>query len=209
MKAFDIENWNRKAQFEFFKNYEDPFFNIAANLEVTRLYDHCKENKLSFSLACIYTALKAMNEITEFKLRIKNGNVYFFEEIHIGSTILNDDNSFSFCYFQNQTSITEFDKYGKKLIVNIKREPNFEPMEKAIDVVHCTILPWISFTGFKHARKGDERLKGIPKIVFGKLFNENEVKKIPFAVEGHHALMDGYHVALLFTKMQQFIDELH
>ena len=38
-----------------------------------------------------------------------------------------------------------------------------------------------------------------------KVFSENDNKKIPFSVEGHHALMDGYHVALLLEKMQNFI----
>ena len=164
MKVFDIEKWNRKTQFKFFKNYEDPFFNITANLEVLELYNYCKQHNLSFSLACIYMALKAINEITEFKLRFKDGDVYVFDEVHIGSTILNDDNTFSFCYFQNQTSIFEFDKSGKNLVESHKKGAKFEPKEAAIDVVHCTTLPWVSFTGFKHARNGDEGKKGIPKI---------------------------------------------
>ena len=63
MKVFDIENWNRKTQFKFFKNYEDPFFNITANLEVSNLYNYCKQHNLSFSLACIYMALKAINVV--------------------------------------------------------------------------------------------------------------------------------------------------
>ncbi|MBG7630682.1 MAG: chloramphenicol acetyltransferase, partial [Bacteroidetes bacterium] len=44
--------------------------------------------------------------------------------------------------------------------------------------------------------------------VFGGLFNENGSKKIPFSVEVHHALMDGYHVGLLFKNMQQYINNL-
>jgi len=208
MKEFDIANWNRKTQFEFFKTYEDPFFNITANLEVSNLYDFCKKNNLSFSLACIYVALKCMNEIEEFRLRIINKKVVVFEKIHIGSTILNDDNTFSFCYYYHNTSIFEFDKAGKKVLENHKKGIVFEPKEEMLDLAHCSTLPWISFTGFKHARKGDEAEKGIPKIVFGKLFNENQTKKIPFSVEVSHALMDGYHVALLFDKMQQFINKL-
>jgi len=208
MKRFDVKNWNRKRQFEFFKDYEDPYFNITANLEVSELYNYCKQHNLSFSLACIYISLKAINEITEFKLRFKDGEVYILDKVHIGSTILNDENIFSFCYFQDQSSIFEFDKSGKNAVESHKKGTKFEPKETVINVVHCTTLPWVSFTGFKHARNGDEGTKGIPKIVFGKLFNENETKKIPFSVEVHHALMDGYHVALLFKKMQQYIDKL-
>jgi len=63
MKEFDVENWNRKAQYEFFKDYADPFFNITANLNVTNLYTFCKKNELSFSLACIFIAIKHINDI--------------------------------------------------------------------------------------------------------------------------------------------------
>ena len=210
MKAFDVENWNRKKHYEFFKTYEDPFFNITSNIEVTNLYNYCKKQQISFSLSCLYVAIKCINEITEFKLRLNNGKVYVFEEVHIGSTILNDDNTFSFCYFdyQKRLSLHDFVKAGQHIIEDHKRGVKFEAKEEAIDVVHCTTLPWVSFTGFKHARNGDEGSKGIPKIVFGKLFDENNSKKMPFSVEVHHALMDGFHVATLFSKMQLFIDDL-
>jgi len=208
MKEFDIENWYRKSQYEFFKTYKDPFFNITSNLDVTNLYNYCKENELSFSLACIYIAVRCVNQIEEFKLRIYNNKVVKFDEIKIGSTVLNDDNTFSFCYFNCEKSIKVFDVKGKKVIEDHQKGIDFDPALNALDLVHCSTLPWISFTGFKHARKGDEGKKGIPKLVFGKYYEDNDRKKIAFSVEVHHALMDGYHVALLFEKMQNYIQNL-
>jgi chloramphenicol O-acetyltransferase type A len=209
MKKFETENWIRKSQFDFFKAYEDPFFNITSNLNVVNLYNFCKKNELSFSLACIFVAIKCINEIPEFKLRFFNGEVYMFDSVDIGTTILNNDTTFSFCYFENQSTIFEFDKKGKAVIENHKKGITFKPEENLLGLIHCSTLPWISFTGVKHARKGDEAEHGIPKIIFGKIFVENETKKIPFSVEANHALMDGYHVALLFEKMQNFINQLN
>ena len=155
MKEFDVENWNRKSQYDFFKNYEDPFFNITANLEVANLYTYCKQHNLSFSLACLYVAIKSMNEIMEFKLRFKNGKVYSCDVLHIGSTILNNDDTFSFCYFEYQPTILDFDKKGKAIIENHhKKNKKFEAKEEGLNLVHCTTLPWVSFTSFKHARNG-------------------------------------------------------
>jgi len=208
MKEFDVENWNRKAQYEFFKDYADPFFNITANLNVTNLYTFCKKNELSFSLACIFIAIKHINDIPEFRLRIKNDRVVQYDTIPIGSTVLNDDTTFSFCEFPYTNSIFEFDTNGKSILKKHKEGVTFDAQEDEVQMVHCSTLPWVSFTGMKHARKGDEGGKGIPKIVFGKWFEENEVKKIPFSVEVHHALMDGLHIGLLFEKMQQYINEL-
>lgn len=208
MQEFDVENWNRKNQFNFFKEYEDPFFNLTANVDVTNLYQFCKKQKLSFSLACIYVAIKSINEILEFKLRFFNGKVVLFDEVNIGSTVLNGDNTFSFCDFSLKPSIEGFIIEGSKVIENHKKGVKFDPQENEVGIVHCSTLPWVSFTGMKHARKGNEGSKGIPKIVFGKWFEENNIKKIPFSVEAHHALMDGFHVGLLFEKMQNYINNL-
>jgi len=128
--------------------------------------------------------------------------------VHIGSTILNDDNTFSFCDFVYQPTIFEFISNAKKVIEEHRNGAKFEVKEEQLDIIHCSTVPWISFTSIKHARKGDEKSMGIPKIVFGKMFDENEIKKIPFSVEAHHALMDGFHVSILLSKMQQFINEL-
>ena len=208
MKEFDVENWNRIAQHNFFKTYEDPFFNITANLEVSNLYNYCKQHHLSFSLACLYVALKSANEITEFKLRFKNDKVYVFETVNIGSTVFNDDLTFSFCDFKFLPTMSEFDVNGKMVLENHKNGIVFNAQEDQLGIIHCSTIPWVSFSGFKHARNGNEGLQGIPKVVFGKIFTENEIKKIPFSVEVHHALMDGYHVGLLYEKMQKFINEL-
>jgi len=208
MKELNIDNWSRKSQYDFFKSYEDPFFNLTANLDVTKLYSYCKQHNLSFSLACIFVAIKSINEIPEFKLRIKNRKVYQYDSVNIGSTVLNDDNTFSFCDFPLSNSIIEFDTVGKNIIKEHKQGVKFDPQEDEVQIVHCSTLPWVSFTSIKHARKGDEAGKGIPKIVFGGMFVEEEKRKIPFSVEVHHALMDGYHVSLLIKNMQQFINEL-
>src|SRR5688500_10450296 len=96
-KEIDVENWNRKTTYEFFKNYEDPFFNITANLDVTVLYRFCKANNLSFSLANLFYSLQTANEIRELKIRLKGEKPVEFDTIHATQTILQPDETFSFC----------------------------------------------------------------------------------------------------------------
>ncbi len=208
MKVINLENWERKSQFNFFRNYEDPFFNIIATLDVTYLYSFCKKHNLSFFLAGLFVANKAMNQIPAFKLRLKNDEVIEFDKIHIDSTVLNADGTFSFCHFETQPNIFEFVKNGRKVIEEHKKGVVFDPRENELDMVHSTTIPWVSITGFKHARNGNEKYIGIPKIVFGKFYMDKERKIMPFSVEVHHALMDGIHVGLLFEKMQSIINTL-
>ena len=208
MKEINIENWERKNQFEFFKNYEDPFFNVTATLDVTNLYKYCKKNKLSFFLAGLYTANQAMNKILAFRLRLMKGKVVEFDRIHIDSTVLNDDETFSFCHFETFPTFLEFMQNGEKVLLDHKNGIIDDSHVYDLDVVHSTTIPWISITSIKHARNGDEKDLGIPKIVFGKYYEDKNRKIMPFSVEVHHALMDGLHVGLLFQKMQEFINSL-
>ena len=208
MNKFDINSWNRKAQYEFFKNYNDPFFNLTTNIDVTGLYNYCKEKNISFFLACLHYALETANEILEFRLRIIDDQVYEFDSIDIGSTVLNDDNSFPFCHFEKQESILKFESSGKEVLKKHQENKYFVSNKDIINVIYASSIPWISFTSIKHARDIEREKSGIPKFVFGKYFKEDNYLNMPFSIEVHHALIDGYHVGKFIENFQKRIDNL-
>lgn len=208
MKVFNTKGWYRENQFEFFKNYEDPFFNITTQIDVTRLQNYCHKQRKSFSLGCIFVAIKAINSIEEYKLRFSNGQVVLFDQVNVGSTILNDDNSFSFCDFQFAEEFDAFVNAAVEVIANYNQHRMHESHLDPLAMVHCTTIPWVEISGFKHARKGDEKAQGIPKLVFGKRFEEGGKYKISFSIEQHHALVDGYHVGQLIQKMEAIMAAL-
>ncbi|HEX6126032.1 MAG TPA: chloramphenicol acetyltransferase [Pyrinomonadaceae bacterium] len=203
----DIETWERKTTYEFFLDYEDPFFNITANLDVTRLYRYCKDNGLAFSLAALFLSLQTANEIREFRLRMLNGQVVEFDKVEATQTILNNDETFSFCYFELKDDIFEFDRAGKLARDRYKALRTFDVEADRIDLIYYSAIPWVSFTSFKHASRYDNR-QTVPRMVFGKMFDDGQVKKMPFSVEVHHALVDGIHVGKFFNLYQEKIDSL-
>ncbi len=204
-KDVDVENWNRKNTFEFFKNFEDPFFNITANLDVTALYRFCKEKNLSFALANLFYSLAAANEIREFKIRLKDGKLTEFETIHATQTILQADETFSFCYFEMKPDVFEFNHSGQIALEKYKALNTFDVETERIDLIYYSVIPWISFTSFKHASRFDNQ-QTVPRIVFGKVFDEAQTKKMPVSVEVHHAIMDGIHVGKFFRSLQEKFD---
>ena len=203
----DIDTWERKTTYEFFLDYEDPFFNITANLDVTRLYKFCKDNGLAFSLGALFLSLQAANEIREFRLRLLNGQVLEFDRVEATQTILNDDETFSFCYFESKNDIHEFDRAGKAAREKYKLLKTFDVEADRIDLIYYSAIPWVSFTSFKHASRHDNR-QSVPRMVFGKMFDEGPLKKMPFSIEVHHALVDGIHVGRFFNLYQEKIDSL-
>ena len=201
----DIENWPRKTTYEFFRNYEDPFFNFAANLDVTSVYRFCKTNGLSFALTGLYYSLVAANEIREFRIRLVDGRLVEFDRVHATQTILNDDETFSFAYYEMKDDVFEFNRLGKEATAKYKALKTFDVEADRQDMIYYSVIPWVSFTSFKHATRLD-KTQTVPRIVFGKLFDESERKLMPLSVEANHAIMDGYHVGRFFTRFQEMIN---
>lgn len=207
MKFVDIENWNRKTIYEYFKDYQDPFFNLTANLDVTELYHFCKEKKLSLSLANLFYTLQTANEIREFRIRLKNDRLVEFEKIHATMTISQPDETFSFCYFEMQENVFEFDEVGKMAVEKFTKAKTFNVMRDRFDLIYSSVIPWVSFTSFKHASRLDNKFT-IPRMVWGKMFDDAGRKKLPHSVEVHHALCDGFHVGKYFVSLQEKLDKI-
>jgi chloramphenicol O-acetyltransferase type A len=205
MKPVDIDNWNRKSAYEYFKDYEDPFFNITANLDVTALYGFCKTNGLSFSLTSLFYSLAAANDIREFRIRFAGEELVEFERIHGTQTILNDDESFSFCYYENRGDVFEFDRAGKEATEKYKALKTFDVENDRLDLIYYSVIPWISFTSFKHAARAGNR-QSVPRIVFGRIFEANGRRMMPHSVEVSHAIADGIHVGRYFESLQEKFD---
>jgi len=84
----DLKKWNRKELFYFFKEYEQPFFNICADVDVTSLVKFTKERNISFFKSSLYLSLKTANEIEPFRYRIRANKLIVAEVIDGGSTVL-------------------------------------------------------------------------------------------------------------------------
>jgi len=201
----DVENWPRKATYEFFRDYEDPFFNLTATVDVTRLYRFTRESGLSISLASLFSVMTAANEIREFRIRLLDGRLVEFDRIHATQTILNDDETFSFAYFEMQPDVFKFDETGKAAVEKYKKLKTFDVESDRVDLIYFSVIPWVSFTSFKHATRLD-RTQTVPRIVFGKIFDDGPRKRMPLSVEANHTIMDGFHLGKLFNRFQELID---
>ena len=206
-RKIDLETWERRSTFEFFKDFEDPYFNITANLNVARLYDMCKSNDLAFSLAFLFYSLETANEIREFRRRMIGESVVEFDRVEATQTILNEDKTFSFSYYRLQDNVIEFVSEGRVSRDKYLSLKTFDVETDRLDLIYYSAFPWVSFTSFKHASRLNNR-QTIPRMVFGKMFEENGSRKMPFSVEAHHAMMDGYHVGLYYETLQQKLNSL-
>lgn len=206
-RTIDLPTWSRKDLYYHFLGFDDPFFNLTAQVDVTRLISYCKTQNHSLFLTYMFLATNAVNEVPAFRLRILNNQPVEFLKIHSGSTILNPDDTFSFCYFDQESNLRRFLNKGRIAIEELRKKGGLEPQDGQLDLIHCSTIPWVSFTSFKHARRGGDQ-DSIPKLVFGKVFEQNGKQWMPVSVEVHHALADGLHVGRFIERFQQKIRSL-
>lgn len=201
----DIERWSRRRQFEFFRDYENPFFNICANLDVTRLWRLTRAEKdISFFIAYHFFSIKAANQVEPFRYRLRGDRVFVHDRIHAGTTLLLADENFTFVYFDYTEDFEAFQTRAKAA-VEVAKTGGSRLDERADrdDLIYHSVIPWITFTSISHARKG-ERVESVPKIAFGKCRTDGDRTGMPVSVEVHHALMDGLHVGRYFEKLESY-----
>lgn len=205
MKVIDIDKWDRKNHFHFFKQMDYPHFNICANLDITEFHKFIKENENPFFISIMYAATKAANSIKEFRYRIKEDKVVEYEIISPSFTIINSSEVFGFCEGKYVEVFNDFKVNTSKRIEMAKDNVNLDDEPGKDDIIYITSIPWISFNSITHPIHMNP-VDCIPRIAWGKYFEENGRIKLPLSVQVHHALVDGVHVGQYFTRLQEILD---
>jgi chloramphenicol O-acetyltransferase type A len=210
MRYLDLENWNRKEHFDFYRQFEEPFFGVTVNVDITIAKASAKELNTSFFLYYLHQSIKAINEIEAFRYRITASNqVVIHDKIDAGSTVGRSDGTFGFGYFPFSKDYKAFEKMGKEGIQYVQDSKGImlsKPPSGLDDIIHYSVLKWIKFTSFSHARAFGFK-DSIPKIMFGKAFQEGDKLLMPMSVHVHHALMDGFHIGQYIDRFQYFLDQ--
>ena len=207
-RYLEIETWNRRRQFEFFKNFDNPYFNICANVDVTNLRDVTRVSKdISFFIAYHFLSMKAANEVEPFRYRLREDRVLVHDRIHAGTTLLLPDETFTFVYFDYQDSFQVFHGLANAAVETaLSGVSRLDEREEQDDLIHHSVIPWITFSSISHARNWG-RQDSVPKIAFGKYRKEGDLLKMPVSVEVHHALVDGLHVGRYFEKLAGYLSD--
>ena len=205
-QQLDLDNWPRKQHYQFFKTFDEPFFGITVQVDMTAAYQHCKQQGYSFFQYYLYQTLRAANATEPFRYRIRGEQVYILDQISASATINRADGTFGFSYIPFQDSYPAFVREAQSEIARIQNSHGLDPGVAGDDVIHFSSLPWLNFTSLSHARSF-KFPDSCTKISFGKMSDQNGSLHMPISIHVHHALMDGLHVANMVETLQKFLQE--
>ena len=86
-------------------------------MDVTNLVNYCKENNQSFFVNYLYFALRELNAIPEFRMRVHDGDPYLYDKVDCSFTVAN-----TFGYFANRSvAFTDYSAFfGTDLEILLK-----------------------------------------------------------------------------------------
>jgi chloramphenicol O-acetyltransferase type A len=210
MRIIDLATWPRRRHFALFHGFDNPHFGLCANVDITRARAELKERGLPVTPALIYLLARAANAIPEFRHRIRgagaDAQVVEHEWAHPSPTVLPEDGLFSFCTIPFHPDPARFLPDAQARLQDAVRQPSLEDVPGADDLLYMTCIPWISFTGVQHPMHL-RPVDSIPRIAWGRFFEEGGRLKMPLAVQGHHALMDGVHLGRYYALAQELLDQ--
>ena len=209
MKKFlDLENWNRKEHFLFFKQMQEPFFGATVDIDCTKAYQSSKTLNTSFFIYYLYKTLVAVNAFENFRYRILNTHIYIHDQIDGSATISREDGTFGFSLIEYHSDYAIFEQTAIAEIERIQSTTGLFTREfKEDNVIHISAIPWLDFTSLSHARSMTFP-DSCPKISFGKMtIHENGRRTFPMSIHVHHGLMDSIHVGQMVDYFQELMDE--
>jgi chloramphenicol O-acetyltransferase type A len=205
-QKLDLDTWNRKEHFLFFKQMDEPFYGITTTIDCTQAYAKAKTLGISFFSYYLHKTLAAVNTVENFRYRIIEDEVYIFDVIDASATVMREDKTFGFSYMAYAEDPIDFAQIVQTEIDRIQTTTGIFTREYPENLIHFSALPWINFTSLSHARSFTWP-DSCPKISFGKLMDDKGTQSMPISVHVHHGLVDGYHVGLFIERLQQLMNE--
>ncbi len=140
-----MDTWNRAELFREFIGMTTSIYDMTVRMDVTNLINYCKENGKSFFINYLYLALRELNAIPEFRMRVHNGEPYLYNRVDCSFTVANN-----YGYFVNRsTKFAEYEAFYQNVSTiaeKAKNEKNTHPENS--DLSRTDLIYFRSFRGW-------------------------------------------------------------
>lgn len=200
-REIDMTNDPRRAQFEYFQTFLNPYAAVTVDCDITPL--RRRAEKLPFFLSVLYCAINAANEVPELRRRIREGRAIEFDKCFSSHTVALDNGSYCYCRLDCAMPFDEFLPYAQAAVEAAKTEQVCEDDEDADQLFFVSSLPWLSFTAISLPvpQPPDSNVR----ITFGKFFERDGKILLPVSLCAHHSLADGVHLARFYDNFEHLV----
>ena len=195
----DLSNDPRRAQFDYFRNFRDPYVSVTVPVDITRL----RERGTPLFLSYLWCAIRAANAVPELRRRIDGDRVVEYDRCLSSHTVALPNGSYCYCTLDCEKPFDEFLPYAQAETERAKRTASLTDGADAAQLFFVTALPWLPFASL--SLPVPEPPDSNVRISFGGITEQNGRSLLPVNLTAHHALADGIHLSRFFAAMQERI----
>ena len=202
-KIIDETNWKRAFHCQVFRNSIEPSYCVSLELDITNFLKKIRKDNLSFTLSLIYLVSRCANDIEEFRYRFLDGKIVLYDKINTAFTYLNKETElFKVVNVEMQDTLEQYNSVASRKAED-QKEYFTGPLGN--DVFQFSPMPWVSYTHISHTNSG-KKDNATPLFDWGKYFNRDGKKILPFSVQVHHSFVDGIHIGKLVDSLQNYLN---
>ncbi|HIV50278.1 MAG TPA: chloramphenicol acetyltransferase [Candidatus Faecalibacterium intestinipullorum] len=201
MQILDKETWPRKEIYEFFSRIDYPFYSVTLSLDVTNVRAFARAQGLSFYHLLIWACTKALNRLPAFRLRIRGEDLVLLDGADPSFTSMRPGEE----VFQIITLPWEADPRAFCAHAGEKAARQATLLDQAAEtdeLIYFSCTPWFDFTALTNEHNFD-RDDSVPRLAWGKYYEEGGRLWVHLSVEVNHRLIDGVHLG----QLKQALDE--
>src|SRR5688572_26569425 len=115
--SIDLRTWKRRDHYLLFRKYEQPFFSVTVDVDVTAAWNTSRKPAApSFFLSSLFFMLRAANDVEAFRLRLRARGVWRHDRVAVGPTIMRADETFGFVRLEPAATVKQFAARGQAAI---------------------------------------------------------------------------------------------
>ncbi len=211
----DIEKWERRDNYGFFRGFANSWYSITTEIECTEASAVARNIGRSFFLYYLYAVLRSANEVKELRYRTdKNGQVIFHDQVDIISPIAVPGKTFYTVRIPYHEDFERFYTDAHAIITDIPADGDPYNAEKILmaqgdyDVVHLSAVPKMYFTATTYTLAEIGNGCNYPLMTSGKVITREGKLYFPLSIYVNHAFVDGSHLSVFFGKIKEHLKEI-
>ncbi|MDO4977163.1 MAG: CatA-like O-acetyltransferase [Eubacteriales bacterium] len=217
-KRIEVDDFYRKAQYEYFIAMDSPMINITVNLDITDWNKRRKEAKKPFYLSLLYAVAQAANKVPAFRQRLVDGGIHEYENCPVSYTVDLESGAYSYNWLDSELDYETFISLGRKQQDELEKTQQFQAPEDGIRYLWFSSTPWFTYANLDMPRSS--KTYSEPIFLWGKAFEEQKLieengsihvqnlLKLPFTMVVNHVLVDGIHLKAILEELEKYMDSM-
>lgn len=202
-RKVDVESYARSRNYKRFLNEPNNGVSVTGKFDVTNLYKLTKRGH-KFNCLMLYCLQQAGQSIDEFHYAIKNGELYYCDDVTTDCIVKGKDNNLYSVTFCNKSNFVEFENNYKLITAQGINNCTDMWLDEGSCLTTSAVVnfPFVSFAvdSFQDFKEHFFTWGAYTKKFFKVYLN--------VSMRFNHALADGEHVCKLFNALQREISQL-